>query len=183
MPLPERQTSRLRSGRISLPGARYFLTLCTQHRAPVLTSPPNCATLVTALQSLSDDDTVLLAATLMPDHVHLLFTLGTRLTCGQVMGKFKTLARDRGLVAWRWQENGFEHRLRPDEFVEDYGFYIFMNPYGAGLQPVAQSWPWWVCPNPAQFRFLSHVVTGCPPPPAWLGEVETVANRIATGEP
>ncbi len=183
MPLPERKTARLRWGRVSTPGACYFLTLCTQHRAPVLTSPPASDSMLAAIRSLHATDFVLHASNIMPDHVHLLFTLGTRLTLGQVMGKFKTLSRDQGLAPWRWQEDGFEHRLRPEESAEDYGFYIFMNPYRAGLRPVDRPWPWWLCPDRAQFCFPAHLCSGDTPRPEWLEKIETVAARITTGEP
>ena len=183
MPLPERQTDRLHRGRISVPGARYFLTLCTQDRTPVLTSSHASDLTFAALHTLHGTDAELLAATLMPDHVHVLFTLGERLTLGQVMGKFKTLARDQGRAAWRFQADGFEHRLRPKESAEDYGFYIFMNPYRANLRPLSQAWPWWVCPEPTRFRFFQHLTPGGTPPPEWLVEAETVAARIFTGEP
>lgn len=183
MSLPVRETARLRWGRISIPGARYFLTLCTQDRQPVLTSAPVPDSIRATLHSLHPADATVLAATIMPDHVHLLFTLGARLTLGQVMGKFKTLSRNHGFTAWHWQEDGFDHRLRPEESLEDYGFYIFMNPYRARLLPVSQAWPFWVCPEPTQFRFTAHLAPHGTPPPEWLDQVETVATRIITGEP
>ena len=183
MPLPERKTARLRWGRISVAGSRYFLTLCTKDRVPVLSSPPVCDSILAALRPVYTDDAVLLAATIMPDHVHLLFTLGSRLTLGQVMGKFKTLSRDRGFSPWHWQEDGFDHRLRAEDSTEDYGFYLFMNPYRASFLPTSQTWPWWICPDPTQFRFTAHLNPDGTPPPEWLGEVATVTARIVTGEP
>ncbi len=136
-----------------------------------------------ALHDLHPADVDLLAATIMPDHVHLLFTLGERLSVGQVTGKFKTLARARGQAAWRWQQDGYEHRLRPDESTDDYAFYIFMNPYRAGLCAVSQAWPRWVCPEPTRFRFLQHLDSTGAPPPEWLGTIETIAAKVSTGEP
>jgi putative transposase len=158
MPLPARRTARLRLGRVSVPHARYFLTFCAQDRAPVLASESAAPAIAATLRALHGTDFELLAATLLPDHVHLLFALGPRLTLSQTMGKFKALTRDHGRTAWRWQDNGYEHRLHTDESAEDYAFYIFMNPYRARLRP-----------------------DGTPPAP-WLGEVETLAARLATGE-
>lgn len=183
MPLPERRTARLRWGRISIPGARYFLTLCTQDRTPVLNTSPAVDSILAALHDLHTTDVDLLAATIMPDHVHLLFTLGDRLSVGQVTGKFKTLSRARGQAVWHWQQDGYEHRLRPEESAEDYGFYIFMNPYRAGLCSISQSWPWWVCPETSRFGFLQHRDSSGAPPPEWLGKIEAVAAIISTGEP
>ncbi len=133
MPLPQRKTARLRSGRVSVAGATYFVTLCTQARAAVLTQSETGAKVLETLRELHvAGDAEILAATIMTDHAHLLFTLGVRLRFGQVVAKCKTLARDCGRAAWRRQEDGFEHRLRPPESAEDYAFYIFMNPYCAG---------------------------------------------------
>lgn len=120
----------------------------------------------------------LIASTLMPDHAHLLLTLGHRLSVGQVMGKIKSLSRDKGRTPWRWQDDGFEHRLRNIESIEDYGFYIFMNPYRAGLCALTQSWPWWACPNPSQFTFLTKLESDHVVPSEWVGLREEIAHRI-----
>ena len=81
--LPERRTARLRWGRVSLAGATYFVTFCTQARSPVLVHGETARRLVAALGRLqTDQDATILAATIMPDHVHLLFTLGGRLRLG-----------------------------------------------------------------------------------------------------
>jgi len=133
-----------------------------------------------ALHANSDID--LLAATVMPDHVHLLFVLGENRTVGQVQAKFKNLARDKGRVSWRWQNDGFEHHLRPHESIEDYGFYIFMNPYRARLCTLSTRWPWWLCPSPEQFRFLGLLDETSPVPEQWLNDVDRVAETIVSGE-
>lgn len=177
--LPQRKTFHLHRGRLSIPGARYFLTVCTQRREPVFTQPVVARRALAALRTLEADHNIgLLAATLMPDHAHLLFTLGPTFTLGQTMAKFKNLARNRGREPWRWLDDGFEHRLRPDELAEDYAFYIFMNPYRARLVAMAGVWPWWLCPNAAHFRFLTHLHPDGTPPHEWLDQVEATARRI-----
>ena len=86
MAWPDRKTSRLRFGRISVPNAVYFITCCTKERAPVLLES-NAAKITTdtlkAMHAAGDMD--LLAATVMHDHVHMLFVLGARLQVGQIM--------------------------------------------------------------------------------------------------
>src|SRR6478736_6483848 len=137
-----RKTARLRFGRLSVPGAHYFVTFCTKDRIPALGEPGHAMALVETLRSMhAAQDIGLVAATIMPDHVHLLFTLGENLRVGQVIGKIKTLARRQPNEGWRWQNECFEHRLRPEDSVEDYGFYIFMNPYRAGLARLDERWP------------------------------------------
>lgn len=182
MSSPDRKTARLRWARVSLPGARYFLTLCTQDRASVLTQAKAAVDVRAALHTLqSHGDAEVLAASLMPDHLHVLFTLGARLSMGQVMAKLKTLSRDKGRVSWRWQQDGFEHRLRPEEAIEDYGFYIFMNPYRARLLPMSETWPGWICPEPARFAFTAHLSSSGAPPTEWLEQSDVIAARITNG--
>jgi REP element-mobilizing transposase RayT len=183
MPSPQRKTARLRWGRITAAGTDYFATLCTQGRSPVLTRNATAERLLGVLGKMdSEVDIHLLAATIMPDHVHLLFTLGERLSYGRAIAKFKTLGRDHGRSDWRWQEDGFEHQLRSHERMEDYGFYLYMNPYRAGLIAMSERWPWWRCPEPSQFSFLQGLNADGSPPAAWLGESESVAARIVSGE-
>jgi putative transposase len=182
MSSPERKTARMRWARVSIPGARYFLTLCTQNRVGVLMQEKTADDVRAALHTLqSFGDAEVLAAALMPDHLHVLFTLGERLSVGQVMAKLKTLARDKGRASWHWQQDGFEHRLRPDEAIEDYGFYIFINPYRARLLLMTEAWPGWICPEPARFRFTAHLIPSGAPPAEWLEQSDQVAARITTG--
>ena len=179
MSLQKRETSRLRFGRISRSSSSYFITVCTKNRVPILTQSDIGNRLIDVLLSMhASGDIALIASTLMPDHAHLLLTLGANLSIGQVMGKFKTKSRNQGRALWRWQDDGFEHQLRNHESVEDYGFYIFMNPYRAGLCPLGQAWRWWTCPNPVHFKFLRHLEPDPEVPSAWLDLSEEIADRI-----
>jgi putative transposase len=140
-----------------------------QSRRPALEDPTNAQRTLDVLAEIhASGDAEIAAATVMFDHVHLLFTLGTRLRVGQILGKFKTLVRDRGRAPWRWQEDGFERRLRPRDTIEDFGFYIFLNPYRAGLIPLDQRWPWWFCPDPKRFEFLGMLDGSEAVPAEWL---------------
>jgi putative transposase len=169
MPLPQRRTANLRWGRHSCAGSTYFLTLCVQHRTPVFANPPAAAVATATYRVLQDaGDVDLLAGTVMPNHIHLLFTLGRRLRLGQVMGKFKTLVRRQGTEAWQWQEDGFEHEVRTSGLIEDFALYIFMNPYRARLIGLHQRWPHWFCPNPKRFFFLSLLRDDECVPAAWI---------------
>jgi hypothetical protein len=54
-----------------------------------------------------------------------------------------------------------------------------MNPYRALLISTAQTWPWWVCPQPSRFLFLQQLNRDGTPPPEWLNRIEDVAKRVA----
>jgi len=123
-------TDRLRKVRQSIPGARYFITVCTDGRKPGLETEVLRLKIVEALRELHlCGDLLLHCATIMPDHVHTVFTLGKSLTLSQTQGKFKSRTNDtleaNDLV---WQENYYDHRIRQEAFVEPFARYTFLNP-------------------------------------------------------
>lgn len=85
------------------------------------------------------------------------------------------------VVDWRWQDNGYEHHLRPSESLEGFGFYIFMNPYAAKLCALAAEWPSWVCPEPTEFAFLASLNDG-QVPPEWLSRYQQFSSTLPVGE-
>ena len=179
MALPQRKTARLRFGRNSRPGAAYFVTFCTKDRCPALRDPAIVVTLVDILRSAhAANDIGVLAACIMPDHIHLLFTLGERLHLGQVIGKIKSLSRLRNGASWQWQEESFERQLRSGDSIEDYAFYCFMNPYRAGLCPLHLRWAGWFCPTPELFGFLAKLNPDTAVPGEWIGLSVETAGRI-----
>jgi putative transposase len=174
-----RKTARLRFGRLSAAGANYFVTFCTKGRTCVLANPDNAGALIEVLRSMHEArDLELHAASIMPDHVHLLFALGARLGVGQVIGKIKSTSRRRTGYGWLWQDESFEHQVRLSDSIEDYAFYIFMNPYRSNLCRLNEMWPWWICPKSTHFRFLSHLEGGRPVPREWIGLSEHIGRRI-----
>ena len=113
----------------------------------------------------------MLAATIMPDHVHWLCALTGRLPVPRCVAKFKAATRSAFTVAGvSWQENFFEHRLRPGELAEVYARYVFMNPYRAGLLGRVDEWPHWRADENAEFGFLAMLVGGRLPPAVWFSE-------------
>ena len=105
----------------------------------------------------------------MPDHIHWVFSLGSRLTLSQVVSKWKFLTRERLAVAGlEWQANYFEHRLRESDDVEAYAFYVFMNPYVAKLTDCDEAWPWWRKGAQIQFQFETQLTHRRTPQPEWL---------------
>jgi len=104
----------------------------------------------------------------MPDHLHMLGAITNRLTLGQIVGRLKAKTnpalRMRGLS---WQGNYYEHRMRPDDPIEDVIRYLYLNPYRARLISLDDPYPWfwlgeretrWFKPGPGLDR----------PLPEWL---------------
>ena len=104
----------------------------------------------------------------MPDHIHLLVTVGERLSLGQCVGRLK--AKTRYLLSaasLRWQGNYFEHRLKADEPIETVLRYMFLNPYRANLLKLAEAYPWfWL--GSAETEWFRPQTNNDRPFPEWL---------------
>jgi REP element-mobilizing transposase RayT len=177
-----RRTSALSAHRCSRSDTAYFVTICTRWRMLGLTAAP-VAGVVPGNVAASDAqcDTITHAFTIMPDHVHWLFTLGRRLSLGRVMAKLKSQSKDSLTTAGlAWQRDFFEHRLRSVELIEPYGLYVFLNPYRADLLSAREKWAHWWCPRSDSFRFMLRLNADGTPPPAWIGE--PIPEGLATGE-
>jgi REP element-mobilizing transposase RayT len=169
MPWTNRKTARLHIFRHSAPEAHYFITCCTDRRKTSLTYPPIANAVLRALDATAPLDALPLCAVVMPDHFHVLLQLGHRLRLGQIIAKWKIAPKaalqSSGLA---WQPDFFEHRIRPEDDLESYARYLFLNPYRSGLIPLTETWPWWQCWTPQRFHFLT-TLNDCQFPPAeWL---------------
>ena len=181
-PMPSRRTSALHAHRWSQPDTTYFVTCCTQNRRPGLTNPAVAAVLRTLVVNLdSSRDTSTVAFTVMPDHVHWLFTLGSRLSLGRMIARWKVQSRvalaGAGLV---WQRDFYEHSLRAAESLEEYGLYVFLNPYRAGLLPTTAEWPHWFAPHPEALGFIGQLNPEGTPPRQWIAD--RIPTELAIGE-
>ena len=181
MPHHARRTEELRKGRTSLAGAWYFVTWCTTRRL-LLLADDRAQTIarqtVTTLDASGDG--IVLAGTIMPDHMHLLLELGRQLTLSQVIGKTKA-AITRASREIQWQENFFEHRLRTTKSAEDYAFYIFMNPYTAGICHLEQTWSGWIPPSERRWEFAEKLRDGGLPQPEWIQIADVFGKALPPG--
>ena len=166
------------------PRPPIFVTCCTMQRRPGLTAEAVSQTLRSATASAdASGDAMLLAFTVMPDHIHWLLHLGERLSLGRTIGRWKFDTRAALATAGlAWQRDYFEHRLRPDEDREAYARYIHLNPYRAGLLAPHEVWPHWFCPNPTRFRFTEHLNPARGIPPEWIADRVTDELARAVGE-
>jgi REP element-mobilizing transposase RayT len=133
---PKRDTgpNALRRGRVSIPQADYFVTVCLHPRRDLLVPSVADVLLREAKCLTSDGSWTLRCLTVMPDHAHVLFTLGQRLNLSQVVARLKaktqTLVRSQGSD---WQDNFYDHKVRPEDSIEQIIRYFFKNPVRAGL--------------------------------------------------
>jgi putative transposase len=141
---PKRNTgpNALRRGRVSVPHAAYFVTICVEPRLPVLIPDIAPSLLGETHRMAASAVWTLRCLTVMPDHLHLLFALGERLTLSQSIARLKTRTKSLlGDCGTDWQDNFYAHRLRPDDSVEATLRYIWLNPYQAGLISAGKNWP------------------------------------------
>ena len=173
MPQPVRKTSNLRKGRISVPGARYFLTGTVENRANSFSSILSRETALEEVDRMATEgDWEPLNACIMPDHFHLVCVwTGQASSLSRTIAKYKT--RIRRAIGWEnllWQENVFEHRLRPEEDFERYALYIFLNPYRAGLIQPGEQWDGYRCWKPERLRFHQAGVDDADNVRLWIGD-------------
>ena len=169
-PLPQRKTERLRIARISRSGQCYFITFCTSQRRSLLNTPEAFDACIQAADAITKSlNWDLKMQTVMPDHIHQLFTLGDSLLLRQLVGKYKTLLkREMGITFPLWQENFHDRRIRDEAEFQSTGFYMFMNPYVKKLLSVREVWKGHLIPDPKVFPFLSKRIEGMYPEPRWL---------------
>jgi len=181
--LPVRQTDNLHKGRLSIAGAQYFITLVARHRKPWLTDlRAREATLAVLRSWHAEDQGRVLAATVMPDHVHVLFELGDPLTVGQTIARWKAETRKGIEYAEDFQRDFWEHMLLKAEDIEDYALYVFLNPYRAGLLSAGHSWSGWLAPVPGLFRFTAALDGKGAPPREWIEWPDERFAGLAHGE-
>ena len=172
-------TDRLRKGRLSIPHAHYFLTVGTSKRAPVFHENNGIEIFRNTLRKFhAEGDLTLHCATVMPDHCHLLFTLGNRLTLPQIASKLKRQMREGLKHTALWQSNFYDHRIRPDQELEPFSKYIFLNPYRKQLINYNQSWPGWILNKNYNPEFAAHLIEGCFPPEEWLASSISCSELI-----
>ncbi len=118
----------------------YFITFCVAGRLPVLANDVAFSALSTAI---AQSRWQILAAVMMPDHVHLLAGPRCRdAAVGSLSAGIKRAVRRRLRAQWEWQPGCFDRLLRREESVEEKWQYIRENPVRAGLVQHWSDWPY-----------------------------------------
>ncbi len=127
----------------------FFLTLCVEHRRPVLASAMAADVLVAAWHDASQVHGWAVGRyVVMPDHVHFFCTPygNDPKSLSAFVGGWKTWTR-RGLRrlgerSFRWQAEFFDHLLRSNESYAQKWEYVRQNPVRAGLTKRWEDWPY-----------------------------------------
>lgn len=153
---PKRKTHELSHGRVSRPGAIYFVTFCTANRRPGLDASGVAPVIIREATAAIGGENILIG-TVMPDHLHLLFRLGSRLTLSQTIARTKSrTAKLLEAEKVSWQRGSFERRVRENESPESFALYVFLNSYRAHLIDATGRWPWTFLGESASFRFVQE---------------------------
>ena len=166
---PGKGHEALRRGRWSQPHTDYFLTLCTAGRRRGLAAAEVAEAIWREVTALEADATwALRCGVVMPDHLHLLVTLGERLPLSRCLQrlKAKTYAPLQA-VGLGWERGYFDHRMRPDDDAAPVFRYIYLNPYRAGLLPLDQRWPQYRC-GAEDWEWFRTQLDRDLPVPEWL---------------
>ncbi|MGJ8652909.1 MAG: REP-associated tyrosine transposase [Opitutaceae bacterium] len=156
----------LRRGRISIPEARYFITIVTNDRKPSLA----CDGFYTALLDVCDSlPACTLAFVIMPDHIHWLFELDRSHQLPDIIrllkGRLSPALRELQLS---WQKGAYhDRRLRPDDEISPFLRYMLCNPYRKHLCELEEPWPYWYCAPEILKWFETITVDRCPQP-EWI---------------
>jgi putative transposase len=168
---PTKGHAALRRGRVSIPHAEYFVTICMDQHRVGLTTPNVAAVVLAEMRAMTDDATwQLRCAVVMPDHIHLLFVLGERLSLGKCVARLKSktkpalMALDRTLDCER---DFFDRHIRPEDERLSLFLYVFLNPYRAGLCSRTDRWPWYFC-REEDWAWFAPLLDQDRPVPEWL---------------
>ena len=119
----------------------YFITICVAHRKPVLANNAAFSAFKRAVARLRHWK--VLAAVLMPDHLHVVVAPEDRdAKVGNFSGALKRWIREELGASWKWQPGCFDRPLRSDESLHEKWRYLQENPVRAGLVSNSGNWPY-----------------------------------------
>ena len=148
---PSREVVCMNAGRRSLPHETplwvdtsqsvFFITCCAKDRSagPFSSSGTAHGLLDSVAHRVRKGEWWAHAATIMPDHVHLILSFSQEVLLEKSVQNWKHwTSHEFGIL---WQRDFFEHRLRSDESFEQKSDYVLQNPVRAGLVKDWREWP------------------------------------------
>ena len=180
----------MRYRRLFQPGASYFFTLVTHERSPIFCDTTAIDLYRRAVRKVQAARPFTLEAeVILPDHIHVLWTLPDSDTDYPTRLRLIKTAFTRSILNRRrhidersdsriakgeqavWQRRYWEHMIRDESDFQAHLNYIHINPVKHGMVPAARDWP--------HSTFLAWVERGVyelwwgseemPPLPEWAG--------------
>jgi putative transposase len=134
--------------RLDLRGRTYFLTCCLDGRRRLL-ARPDLAELVTNLYVAQRDrgHIALHGYVIMPDHYHVLLTVGDEVSISNVVRTVHSLSTQAGRRTMEirgriWQSRFYDHVVRDEDDFRAKLDYLHNNPLRAGLVEDVTAYPW-----------------------------------------
>ena len=120
----------------------YFVTICVEGREPILANDTVFGALKLAIAKLRDWR--VLAAMLMPDHLHTIVAprKNREAKLGNFSGALKRWMRQELNASWNWQSGCFDRLLRSGESLHEKWLYVQENLVRAGLVSRWEDWPY-----------------------------------------
>ncbi|GKT09324.1 transposase [Desulforhabdus sp. TSK] len=146
----EAHQRNLRKGRFSQLGNVYFITTGTKDRLPVFSNPAASKIVLDSLRWLNDQGKIeLLAAMVMPDHVHFVARLRST-TLPSLMHSLKSFTSNKihdlpNREDRLWEAQYYDHAIRTDDELRERILYCLQNPVRKGLVGHFREWPHWYC--------------------------------------
>jgi putative transposase len=146
---PNRGSSLLRIGRFSQPGNIYFVTIrCYKSRKIFIADKP-VKNVFESIEWLIEHSYIdLYFCVIMPDHMHMIFSLVGTKSLSEVMKSLKQFTsrkiKNDGVNSDPiWQEQYYDHAIRRDENLLEIIKYCWYNPVRAGLVTNPNDYPYW----------------------------------------
>jgi putative transposase len=120
----------------------YFVTICVADRKPVLANKEAFHAFKLAASKL--EDWRVMAAILMPDHLHVVVapTKEQEGKLGNFSAALKRWMLEELNASWKWQPGCFDRLLRSGESLHEKWLYVRENPVRAGLVQRWEDWPY-----------------------------------------
>ena len=119
----------------------YFVTICVKGRKRVLANEAAFNAFKNAPAKLHEWR--VLAAILMPDHLHAVVARTERnVQLGNFSAALKRWMRKELNASWEWQAGCFDRFLRSNESLHEKWLYLQENPVRAGLVKECKEWPY-----------------------------------------
>jgi REP element-mobilizing transposase RayT len=147
---PQPHQKSLREGRYVEAGNYYFITTNTQGREKTFLHTQAAKIVLDALKWLNDNNRiVLIAAMVMPDHLHFVIELKDE-SLSKVMHSLKSFTANQinevlGRNGHLWEKQYYEHGIRDEKALMDMVKYCLENPVRRGLVSDFKGYPYWYC--------------------------------------